>query len=120
MASIASERDSRPNFESARLSGTRFCGIVGVMRYVRLAIVLAVAGISGACFHFSTLISVKPGGSGTLHERLVFTPTALAQLPGLASLAGGGNTAPKEFDPISEQQARDAAASFGTGVTYVS
>lgn len=89
--------------------------MVVLMRYVRIALVLAVAVTCSACFQFSTLLTLKADGSGTIDQRLLFTQAALAQLRQLASLGGG-----QDFDPVSEQQAREAAATMGAGVTYVS
>src|SRR3954467_15667396 len=86
------------------------------MRNVRFALVLAAAVMSGACFQFSTVLTLKADGSGTIDQRLLFTQAAVAQLRQFAALGGGGQA----FDPVSEQQARDAAATMGTGVTYVS
>ena len=70
----------------------------------------------GACFQFSTVLTLKADGSGTIDERLLFTQAAVAQLRQLASLGGGG----QDFDPLSEKQARDGAQTMGQGVTYVS
>jgi hypothetical protein len=86
------------------------------MRYLRVLLLLAVAVATSACFQFSSLLVVKPDGSGTIEQRMLFTQAALAQLRQLAALGG----AAQEFDPFSEQQARDAAAALGPGVTYIS
>jgi hypothetical protein len=86
------------------------------MRYVRLALVLAGAIMCGACFQFSTVLTLKADGSGTIDQRLLFTQSAVAQLRQLAALGGGG----QDFDPLSEKQAREAATTMGRGVTYVS
>ncbi len=88
------------------------------MRFVRLLVLLAAALASTACFQFSVVLGVKPDGSGTIQQRLLFTRAAVAQLQQLAALSGGGGGQP--LDPFSEQQARDLAASLGPGVTYVS
>ena len=90
--------------------------MVVLMRYVRLALVLAGAVICGACFQFSTVLTLKADGSGTIDQRLLFTQAAVAQLRQLAALGGGG----QDFDPLSEKQAREAATTMGQGVTYVS
>src|SRR5258706_2817228 len=90
--------------------------MVVVMRYVRLALVLAGAIMCGACFEFLTVLTLKADGSGTIDQRLLFTQAAVAQLRQLAALGGGG----QEFDPLSEKQAREAATTMGQGVTYVS
>ena len=86
------------------------------MRYVRSALLLAAAATCSACFQFSTVLTVKADGSGTIEQRLLFSQSAVAQLRQFAALSGGG----ADFDPLSERQARDAAASLGPGVTYVS
>ena len=86
------------------------------MRYVRCALLLAAAATCSACFQFSTVLTVKADGSGTIEQRLLFSQSAVAQLRQFAALSGGA----QDFDPLSERQARDAAASLGTGVTYVS
>jgi hypothetical protein len=86
------------------------------MRYIRLGALLALAVTCSACFQFATVLTVKPDGSGTIDQRLLFTQAAVAQLRQFAALSGGA----QGFDPVSEQQARDAAAALGPGVTYVS
>jgi hypothetical protein len=90
--------------------------MVVLMRYVRLVLILAGAIMCGACFQFSTVLTLKADGSGTIDQRLLFTQAAVAQLRQFAALGGGG----QEFDPLSEKQARDAATTMGQGVTYVS
>jgi hypothetical protein len=86
------------------------------MRYVRFVLVLVGAVTCSACFQFSTVLTLKADGSGTIDQRLLFSQGAVAQLRQLASLGGGG----QDFDPLSEKQAREAATTMGQGVTYVS
>lgn len=69
------------------------------------------------CFQLTSVLAVKADGSGTIQQRLLFTPAALAQIRGLAAVAGGNG---QSFDPVSEPQARAAAAALGPGVAYVS
>ena len=88
------------------------------MRQSRLALLLLAGGLCSGCFQFSTVLSVKGDGSGTIDERLIFTQAAVAQLRQFAALAGGGPQ--QAFEPVTEQQARAAAATMGPGVTYVS
>jgi hypothetical protein len=90
--------------------------MVVLMRYVRCVLVLAGSLMCGACFQFSTVLTLKADGSGTIDQRLLFTQAAVAQLRQLAALGGGG----QDFDPLSEKQAREAATTLGRGVTYVS
>jgi hypothetical protein len=87
------------------------------MRRFSLTLLLAGALASGGCFQFTTLVTVKGDGSGTITEHVLFTSAALAQLRQFAALAGGGL---QNFETLSEQQARDAADTMGVGVTYVS
>src|SRR6266568_4743691 len=86
------------------------------MRSVRLLVLLAVALASGGCFQMTTVLKVSADGSGTITHRMVYSNQALAQLRQFAAFGGGRGAT---FDPLSEQQARDMAASIGTGVTYV-
>jgi hypothetical protein len=88
------------------------------MRACRVLVLVAAALASCACFQMTTVLRVNGDGSGTIVHRMVYTTAALAQLRQFAALATGrGGTA---VDPLSEQQARDMAASIGQGVTYVS
>jgi len=86
------------------------------MHAVRLAGLLAAALASGACFQMTTTLKVNGDGSGTIDHRMVYTPAAIAQLRQFSMFGGRGG---QNFDPLSEQQARDMAASIGAGVTYV-
>jgi hypothetical protein len=87
------------------------------MRRLRLSLtLLAAIGLAG-CFQSSTIINVNADGSGTIYERMLLTGAALAQLRAFAALGGGGG---QDVNPITEDQARAAATSMGSGVTYVS
>jgi hypothetical protein len=89
------------------------------MRYVRLLLLASAALVTGACFQISTVLTVNTDGSGTIQQRMLFTQAALTQLRQFSAFGGGGGGS-QNFDPLSEQQARDAAATLGPGVTYVS
>src|SRR5579872_1958789 len=89
----------------------------GLPRALHIISLASVAVVCSACFQLSTVMTVKADGTGTIQQRMLFTQAALGQLRGLAALGGGNG---QGFDPMSEKQARDAAASLGTGVTYVS
>ena len=87
------------------------------MRLLRLTLtLLAAVGLAG-CFQSSTIINVNADGSGTIDERMLLTGAALAQLRAFAAFGGGSG---QDVNPISEDQARAAATSMGSGVTYVS
>jgi len=87
------------------------------MDVVRVAVVLAAAVLSSACFQMSTVLKVNADGTGTIDHRMLYTTAALAQLRQFAAFGGGRG---QLVDPLSEEQARTMAASIGTGVTYVS
>jgi len=90
--------------------------MVVLMKHVCSALVLAGALMCSACFQFSTVLTLKADGSGTIEQRILFTQAAVAQIRQFAALGGGK----QDFDPMSEQQARDAATTMGPGVTYIS
>src|SRR5262245_56198530 len=87
------------------------------MRWLRTALVSAAAVGSGGCFHMTTVLKVNDAGAGTIEHAMVFTTAGLAQLRQLLMFSGGRG---QNFDPLSEQQARDLATVIGEGVTYVS
>lgn len=68
----------------------------------------------------TTVLRVGADGAGTITHRMVYSNQALAQLRQFAMFAGRGGNGGAPFDPLSQQQARDMAASIGPGVTYVS
>ena len=87
------------------------------MRLLRLLVtLLAAVGLAG-CFQSSTIIHVNADGSGTIDERMLLTGAALAQIRAFAAFGGGSG---QDVNPISEEQARAAATSMGSGVTYLS
>lgn len=83
-------------------------------------LVVWTALVSGACFQMTTVLKVAADGSGTITHRMVYSNQALAQLRQFAAFGGRAGAAAGAFDPLSEQQARDMAASIGPGVAYVS
>lgn len=76
---------------------------------------LAAALASSACFQMATVLKVNADGSGTIDHRMLYSTAALAQLRQFAALGGGRG----QMDPLSEQQARDMAATIGPGVSFV-
>jgi hypothetical protein len=87
------------------------------MRALAFALLLTVGLACEGCFQSNTLITVNGDGSGTLEQTLLFSGAALIQMRQVAPLAGGSS---KAFDPFSEEQARQSAASLGPNVRYVS
>ena len=64
----------------------------------------------------STILKINGDGTGTIDHRMIYSPQALAQLRQFAAVGRGRGTG---FDPLSEDQFRNMAASIGPGVTYV-
>jgi hypothetical protein len=87
------------------------------MRCARVALLLALVVPCGGCFHMTTVLRVLGDGVGTIEHRMVFSNAALVQLRQFAMFAGARG---QNFDPLSEQQARDLATVIGEGVKYVS
>jgi len=87
------------------------------VRWVRASLLSVVTIACGGCFHMTTVMKVDSTGAGTIEHSMVFTTAGLAQLRQLMVLSGGRG---QNFDPLSEQQARDLASVIGEGVTYVS
>jgi len=92
-----------------------------VLRVARVAIaVIAAAAVSG-CLQSSTIIKMKPDGSGTLEETMTISAEAAGQLSALAAMGDDKNKGKGGIDDLfSEKEARDAAAKMGQGVTFVS
>jgi hypothetical protein len=94
-----------------------------VFRVARVALAaLAAAAVSG-CIQSSTLIKVKPDGSGTIDETITMTAEAAAQLSALAAMSNDKDKQAGKSgldDLFSDKQARDAVTKMGQGVTFVS
>jgi len=90
------------------------------MRGFRFVVLLVAALVSTACFQMTTVLKVADDGSGTITHRMIYSNQALMQLRQFAAFAGRGGNGGAPLDPLSEQQARDMAASIGPGVSYVS
>ena len=93
------------------------------MRVFRVALVaIAAAAVSG-CFQSSTVIKMKPDGSGTVEQTITMNADAVAQLSALSAMGDDKDKSKAKASPteiFSEKDARDAAAKMGQGVTFVS
>jgi hypothetical protein len=94
-----------------------------VFRVARVALAaLAAAAVSG-CIQSSTIIKMKPDGSGTIEETMTMSAEAVAQFSALAAMGDDKDkTAGKGGldDLFSDKDARAAAGKMGQGVTFVS
>jgi hypothetical protein len=50
------------------------------MKYLRIVAVSALSALLAGCFNSTTVISVKPDGSGTIEQTTTMSPQALAQM----------------------------------------
>lgn len=90
-------------------------------------IALALICIAG-CIQVSTVVKVKPDGSGTIEETLLINKAAMQQVEGMMQgmteqMAGtqpGAGQFSEEFKVLDEAQLRKSASEMGEGVTYVS
>jgi hypothetical protein len=94
-----------------------------VFRVARVALAaIAAAAVSG-CIQSSTLIKMKPDGSGTIEQTMTMSAEALAQITALSAMSGDKDKKAEKGGPedlFSDKDARDAAAKMGKGVTFVS
>ena len=89
------------------------------MRFAKLGLLLALAAGLTGCLQATTVISVKPDGSGTIEQTMAMTTQAMQQFEMMASMGGEKGAAAKK-QMFSEEDARKAATQMGEGVTFVS
>jgi len=80
-----------------------------------LALTLTLAVVSAGCLRSTTVVDLKPDGSGTIVQETALTAQALSMIKSMGNANEPGGKAGDIFD---EQQARTAAAAMG--VTFVS
>jgi hypothetical protein len=90
-------------------------------RFAQIAFcVLAAAAVTG-CLQSSTVIKMKPDGSGTIEQTTTMNAEAVAQFSALAAMGSDKDKKGGSSDDLfSEKDARAAAAKMGQGVTFVS
>ena len=84
----------------------------------RMLFVLSLMLACTGCLHVSTLITLKPDGSGTMNQEIGMNPQALSMLAAFAGNGRGGQPGPKLDDVFTEQKAREQAEKMG--VRFVS
>lgn len=77
------------------------------------------------CIQVSTVIKVKPDGSGTIEETLLISKAAMQQIEEAtkemaAQMDGQPGSVSKGFEVLDENELRKSASEMGQGVTYVS
>lgn len=86
----------------------------------RATLVLVSAFALSGCLHSSTLIRVRPDGSGTVEQRLMFSSEGIEKAFAGMGFKSTGATATKKSTPITEAQLETDLADLGEGVTLVS
>jgi hypothetical protein len=94
-------------------------------RMARLSLAALVCVFASGCITASTVIHVKPDGSGTIEQSVAMKAEAAEQLASMASTFGAEAAkpgAPKGAVPelFTETEMRDAAPKLGEGVKFVS
>jgi hypothetical protein len=93
-----------------------------VLRRSRVALCAVAAVALSGCIQSSTLIKMKPDGSGTIEQTMTMSAEALAQLSALSAMNDdkNKNKAGGLDDLFSEADAQKEAPKLGEGVTFVS
>ena len=90
----------------------------------RLALIIAAAVSSAACFTSETVIKVKADGSGTIEQTHLMNEQMIAMAGAMAGAAakeaGAQGDVPKLEELFSEDQLRRQATQWGQGVRFVS
>lgn len=86
------------------------------MRRIRFPCLVAAAIVCCGCLNSSTLIRVKPDGSGTITQTLLLNAAALKSL--MSGL--GSQSQAKAGNPFNEDELKRAAERMGKGVSLVS
>ncbi len=86
----------------------------------RATLVLVSAFALSGCLHSSTLIRVRPDGSGTVEQRLMFSSEGIEKAFAGMGFKSTGGTTTKKSTPITEAELKTDLADLGEGVTLVS
>ena len=86
------------------------------MRCTRLIALVSLTFALTGCINSSTLIKVKPDGSGTIEQTLLMNMSMLKGM--MAGLDAQGQA--KSTNPFTEDQLKQSAARLGKGVRFVS
>jgi hypothetical protein len=94
------------------------------MRILRLLLILPVTLCLTGCLSSYTLVKVKADGTGTLEQTTLINPMMVGMMSGMVQGMAGEDGAkakpPTIADMFKEDKLREAAASMGQGVRYVS
>ncbi len=79
----------------------------------RLAAVILFALACTGCFRATTLVTVRPDGSGTIDQEMGMKPETVAMLKSMAGAGGGQGTKGLSAELFTEKQARETADKIG-------
>jgi hypothetical protein len=79
----------------------------------RLAAVILFAFACTGCFRATTLVTVRPDGSGTIDQEMGMKPETVAMLKSMAGAGGGQGTKGVSGELFTEKQARETADKIG-------
>jgi hypothetical protein len=93
-----------------------------LFRTARIALCVLVAAVVSGCIQSSTVIKMKPDGSGTIEETMTMNAEAVAQFSAMAAMGDKDKQGGKGSldDMFSDKDARAAVGKMGQGVTFVS
>jgi hypothetical protein len=89
------------------------------MKYLRFLASIGLSALLAGCINSTTVINVKPDGSGTIEQTTTMNAQAAAQMQQMTGAFGQGGAA-KKGGFFNEQDLRAAAPKMGEGVTFVS
>jgi hypothetical protein len=87
-------------------------------------VVFIAAGAATGCLSSTTIVKLRPDGSGTIEQSVLVNPEMAKSLAALASQMGGEKspppTLPSPRELMDESRLKEAASRFGRGVRFVS
>lgn len=95
-------------------------------RLAATGLIVLMTVLGQGCLNSSTLIKLRPDGSGTIEQTLLVNPKSFESLAAMAEQMGGGegkkgaSGLPSPKDLLDEAKLKEVAAKFGRGVRYVS
>lgn len=95
-------------------------------RFAAIGLIVVMTVFGQGCLNSSTLIKVRPDGTGTIEQTLLVNPRSFESLAVMAEQMGGGegkkgtSGLPSPKDLLDEAKLKEAASKFGRGVRYVS
>lgn len=90
------------------------------MRQLRFGAAMILALALAGCINSTTVINVRPDGSGTIEQTMTMNAQAAAQLRQMSSAFAQGGGKAEAPDPFNEKDLRAAASKMGEGVSFVS